>query len=941
MPDQSPITDPRELQDFLAIPESQVPTVATPQDPLLPRARRTLEQVTGPLTEEGFIEREQRPGIPLQVNPAEGELSDVSPWVRFQTARRQNLADQQAYLETKFGKGKVRKAKDTDDFIVEMMDPDTGKARDVKLNEDQITLGDLGALAAQTPEVAASMLAAAAGGPIGGAARGPALVKMLMKFAGTGPGKALLGAGGFKAGQAAEQIETELEQGQRAQPLAIAGQKAKEIPVQAALDLATAGIFKTASTINRVRKGGPGMFQTPVEKEGLPAAERLGGKYGQRLSYTGGEASGMPLLDYLEAYAGAKPQSAAIVQQFKDLQIAEQKALGEAMTAKGGTDEEAGRRLLAFLNANQAKKQAALDAARATMTFNESQALTRQLGKFAKVGGFKPSEAGEQFRKDVQSAYQGVKGKVQAAYLDAYGVPGAAMPVVPTKAIANEIDSIVGQFSQFNKVEGVQWLKQYKNTLEPTESYKDIVNRRSDLWDKIEQSPADRSTKDYLHSQLSATMTQTLDDASKSILNPKFRSLIQKANSIYKKEELPYYQEGLHDILRKAGQRGSPENTELVDRFAGSTDLYRRMVSVLGKDSPPDKAIKASVVDGIIGKSGSSAIDPQDIDARKLIENLQNFASDPKTREMFNDIFGNRGKAILAQAKVMGAIQGTIPKEEAELLLAAKAAPKSSRVNLGRMLAAQNQLNRVEAKRLISSPTEYVNPEDLANRYVEHLTESELKILSDRMKREAPPLYAQLQDKLTEQILGKAGTYKTWTGSSIEKALNDPKMASKYKMILGDKFNDIQDFAKALGPRERAEEIGKATGLLIKGESVGELAQTFKVGGKRKTPLYTRVMEIVPGWLGWKMATRFITSGTFRDWASKGYPKGWEKNIMAGIMAEPFLADLASSSGSPGVLRHVALATRQWANRVSATPEQKQEQAPIQDVEELRRFLNE
>lgn len=955
MADPNLITNIDDLRRVLEVPESQVPTVQTPPDPLLPRAKEAVERFTGPLTDESFLQQEQRPGVPLQmrvektkpteVNP-EGLYAEpwtVNPWIRFQTARRQNVTDQQTYLESKFGKDNVRKSEKTDDFIIRVPDPNTGKSKDVLLNERDITLGDIGALVAQAPEIALSLLVSSVGGGIGSAAKIPQWIRPVTE----GLGRLVGGAAGYKLGQAAQQTETELEDTGKAKPFDILTQKAKEVPAQTIADAMAAGVFKGFSTLNRLRKGGPGMFQTQVEKEGLPAAERLSIRTGTpKLQYSVGEASGMPLADYLEAYAGSKPQSAAIRDEFITAQKKEVQAIYDAITSKAGTDEQAGQALSDFIEKNQAVKRQAIEKIRGTMSERESQALTAQLGKTAPVQiPFKSSTAGQQFRTQVQDAYKTIKGNVANAYENAYAVPGAMIPSIPTGRIAAEIDAIAGQFAQYNKVEGVQWLNAYKKGLEPKETYRDIVNRRSDLWNKIEESPADRSTKDFLHSQLSSVMTQALDDASKNIMNPKFRGLIQKANELYKKEELPFYQEGIHDILRKAGQRGSPENIELLNRFNQNTDLYRRLREVTGANSPAIQTIKSSVIDGLLTKSGREAIDPTNIDAATFAKNFEAFAANPKTREMFRDIFGKNADSVRRQSRTLAGVQGSIPKEEVERFLASNQGPRSSRLSLLAMKNAQDRLDKVEGGRLLKSPTEFVNPEQVANRFLRFYTESEVKALQTRLQNEAPGIADQLVDKVTEQILGKAGAAEKVTSASLKNVLTEPEMASKYKLILGQRYDDLMDLSKALGPRDRARELAKATGLLVKGESIGEIGSAIEGKGVKhgmSLPMRTVVgiMGIVPGWLGWKLTTKAITSGAFREWASHGYPPGWDKSIQAGLITEPFLMDIASSSGSPEIVKNVAMGLRQWANRAYQPEPKKTEQPPIHDVEELRKFLN-
>lgn len=943
MPDENaPITDPDALKQFLHAPMENVPqgTGGAMRD-LLPLATQAL-QFGGPSASEQLIQENLRPGIPIEVNPprdafAEGVMGNVSPWTRFQTARRQTLEDQQKYLESKFP-GKVRKAKNSDDFLIEIPDPVTGKSKEVVLNEEQITLGDAAALLGHAPEIGSTLIAAALGGKAAALAKAPKAVQTLVQL--------LSGSIGYKAGQAGEQIETRKEQGQPLEAGKVLSERVKELPGQAAMDLATFGIFKTGSVLKRVAQSGPGMFKTAAQTEGLPAEAALRAKTGQGISYSASESSGMPLMAFTEAYAAAKPQSTPIMQAFKDTQLREIRALGDALKPGAGTDEEAGQRLLDFLTANQTVREQQLAAIRKTMTKQESAALTKQLGKIAPVAqSFEPSAAGGAFRNEIQGAHTAVKARVGQAYTDAYGVPGAAIPAVPTKPITDEIERLT---QQFPTVEGAQWLKNYKNTFAGQESYKDIVERRSDLWRKIEESPADRSTKDYIHGQLSNAMTTTLDDATKTIINPQFRGLIQHANELYKKEQLPFYQEGMYDILRKAGVRGAPENMELIDRFKANTDLYRRLVSVVGKNSEPVKVINSAVIDGLLAKSGTSAIDPQFIDGKQLFKNLTDMASSPKTREMFNDIFGSNAKTIREQAKVLAGIQGTIPKEEAEAFLTGGASAASRR-RLARVMAVQEQADTVEAKRLLKVPVDEIQPEKLINGYTDKLTESELKQLAARIENDAPALYTQLQDKQTEQILGKAGNYQTWTRTKLENVLHDPKWEPKYRAILGpEKFGDLELFAKALGPIEYSAGLAEGTGMLVKGQSIGSLADVFKIkpGGRRSGStvgkIITKGMEEVPGWIGWKLAARAITSGAVRDYFAKDFAKESPNLVWSTLVTEPFLADIASSSSSPTVVRNVAMAVRDWGKRVAQPPQApQQDNAPITDPNQLRKFLKE
>lgn len=927
--------------NFLDAPEpAELAPKTSAATSLVDAASQLGSNLAGQSSVERLIQENARPGIPLQVNPEDdnpfGNIKN--PWIRFQVARRQNIADQWKYLETQFP-GKVRKAANSDDFIIEMQDDKTGKKKDVLLNEDQITLGDLSALAGQSPEIAFSLLAAAGSGGMGAAlSKGPGLVKgMVGSFMKSNLGRVIAGSLGYSTGKAVEQVVTELEQGQTPDIEKIAGEVGQAFPMQATLDMGTFGVFKTASMMNRVRKGGPGMFQTTVHGEGLPANERLKSKFGIGFDYTGAESSGMPVLAFLEAYAEAKPQSTPIMRQFKDAHDAQRKAIADAMTSGAGTDEAAGKALMDQISGYEKIKQEALDKVRQTMTSAEESLLNKQLGQVGNVvPNFKPSVGGSTVRTSVQDAHKGVKSRVGTAYEEAYARPNVQDPVVPTKSVTDEIDGLLKRFSATGDI---QWLKDYKSTIPTTEPYRNLVQRRSELWNMIENSPADKSTKDYVYGQLSNAMTQTMDDATKNILDPQFRGLIQKANGIYKNVERPFYQSGIADILRKAGEPGSPENIELLNRFKNNTDLYRKLVGVVGANDPAVETVKSAVIDGLLTKSGKTAIDPQWVDASKFIENLKELSSNPKTREMFQDIFGSRGKDLLEQAKIMSAIQGNLSKEDALALLSG-VGPTASKRRLSAVIAAQEQLDKVEARRLLEGPVDKIHPEEFVNRFADKLTETETKSLANKLKTDAPALYEQLVAKRVEQILGKSGTYETWSRSSLENVLNDPKMKPKYQAFLGSRYDDLVDFAKAMGPIQYADEMAQGTGMLVKGQSIGALSRIFKYEPGKGNSKVGEILREVPPWVGWKAASHFITSDGFRNWAAQKFPKDSANYVMRTLIAEPIAEELASSSHSPEVVRNIALAVRSYASRANAPRPQEQPAPQIKSMKEAFDYLD-
>jgi hypothetical protein len=139
-------------------------------------------------------------------------------------------------------------------------------------------------------------------------------------------------------------------------------------------------------------------------------------------------------------------------------------------------------------------------------------------------------------------------------------------------------------------------------------------------------------------------------------------------------------------------------------------------------------------------------------------------------------------------------------------------------------------------------------------------------------------------------------------------------MESKYRQFLGDKFQNVEDFAKALGPIEKAAFIARGTGMMVKGESIGELADAFQ---PKPGKILKSVAAMVPGWMGWKAVAKMILSGPVRTWSAKSTASDIPQLLKAAILSEPVLAELASNAG--GRVGDYANSARHYFNSSGAS----------------------
>jgi len=871
--------------------------------------------------EETFIAENQRPGVPLytrtEQDPEKQEQpfiftrdfgqTAVSPMLRYGVAKREGINEQLKYAQSVLGAENVRVDKSGHDLIVTLPDKSPGAkpdaTKDVKLNEKEMTVGDFAALASHWPEAAGAMLGMAlpeVAAPVA-MARAGGLVKALTTI--------FAGATGQKTFEAAKEIGIRKEEGQPPEIGSTLVQKAEQIPGQMALDAVTLGGFKLFNMAQKAIRAPLALWNTPVQLEGKLSNARLADKLGvEPIDYTMGEASGQPLAIMGEAVSQAKPQARAIWEKFLANREAQKQSMGRAMTALSGTDEQVGNDMIAVVRQARAEQDAALATLRETLTAGEAAKLDRALGKSVPMppGQFLPSERGAVARTGVQDIFNQVKADVGKAY----SIPGMKVADIPTDDLAVNLAKVS------KEAEGVPGLAGTLSLEVPkVASYEQLKNARAMFRQQIEDSPADRTVKDYYAGKVDAAITAKMEDAAKNVRDPAFKAQIDAANKLYRTKQLPFYQSGIADILRKPGVPGSPDNMEILNRFTGNTDLYRRLVDVTGKNSEPVKIVKQSLVDGMLTKSGTQSINSQFVNGGALAENLQALKTNPGTRELFQDVFGKNGDAIIQQARVLGGVQGTIPRAEAEALMAGSK-------SVDRVLKAENAIKEeytTTLMRKIKGGEETniaIDPQQLVNRFLGTATESESKAVKDYISKHDPSLLPMVQDKIVEQILGQA---KKWNRSAIEAVIKDPKMNAKYRQFLGDKFTNVEDFAKALGPIEKAADIAQGTGMLIKGESIGELVEIFdlKVGPGMISKIVAKGASAVPAWMGWKTLTRAILSGPLRSWAANTTASDIPHLVKAAVLSEPVLEELLMNAG--GNARDYVISARRYLNSTGAS----------------------
>lgn len=397
-------------------------------DGLTPQTSKALDELVsssreGPLVKaerqrkEQYISQTKEPGVSLDIE------TGVSPWEKFVMGFQREKATQISYLQNKYGEENVRQDAQGG-LIVRVLDTDTGKPKDLKVDEFNMSAKDLLELAGSVPEVAAGVVATLKGRqlPKVGALRG--VMGLQRDIAATAAGAE--GVGGLK--DLLANITVKGPSGAEDVP-----QIAKERAAMAAGDVAvgevTMGLGRALNFMKAPLAGSRG----PVQFDALAAQKYFREKYGINVPLSIGESTGSPLFSRTEAFMEKLPGGGT---PFKELKGQQEEALRQLQNIMmgheppGAADYNEYQRLVKSIKGK---------------TLNEARAISQQIEDIKNKYGGKPPPAPRP-TTDESVGKKLIDDLMQKIAPVETGIEGAAKTLgkVGTKQIENIIASATG-----------------------------------------------------------------------------------------------------------------------------------------------------------------------------------------------------------------------------------------------------------------------------------------------------------------------------------------------------------------------------------------------------------------------------------------------------------------------------------------------------------------
>lgn len=901
------------MGDFVA------PAAALPGEPsaVAPTERQATIAAgqRGTLPTRGFVERNQIPGVPLDVQ--EG----ISAWDRLVLSTRNAKSDQIRYLRNKYGDDKVRES-DTGEWIVRVDDAATGKPRDIKADPRTIDLGDFAAIAGDVPEIAGYVLAEK------GAAALPFLNRMKGVF---GVGRDIVaGAGGAETAGALKDVAVRLGEAPIDLP-EIARRRGEQLKY----DVALGGVTVPVQRFIQWTKSPFGGSRTGTQIDAIQAQRYFRDTYGVDIPLSVGELTGSPDIIRREKYVGKILGGSKTYQQFQQEQTAAMQKLQGIMQGREVADDEVlGQEIIQHLRdkvepvvagvgaANKALEQAGQnrimsliegqtlpasdltrtqvgDTIRMRLTALRDQAKAeadRLYGVFKGITGDKPNiaagdlaTAAQAIRKDAASVF-----KPTATGL----TQSASTAFVPETSVMRRLDELIANKGG-------------------TYRFSDLQKMRSEVYDDLAKSEAVPGMGAHYLSRIANALTDAMEKGVAGMSDPRAKAALEAANKHYREQVVPFSKKGINEVFRNEFEGGYIGPAELTTRLlegspGARTDRYNTLKQFLGAGSVEFRALKRSIADDIL----INATEPggETLNAKQFLRSFSDFTRNNK--EIARDVFGPKATDLIEEAKFMLRAQEGA-KFDAEAVRKLLLSPSPTRAQLTGLLRAEAAKDKLVSSQLLKAVADQstaglsITPEDVVNRFINkperNLGEVSqlLGLLSDR-----PKLTEDIRTKYLESLFKNADAEGRTFAQALQKAGGDRKA----RAVLGNKmFEDLERY----GMLKEAQEFPRTIA-----EQAGAMA-----GGALLDKLFVHPLKTTRRGVREFLTAKVLTSDQLRRWASNinpSEPGGLQLLLTSAPFVESVTRNFGPGKEAENFMQSVKVATDDWMKGMGAVNAQRQ-----------------
>lgn len=861
--------------------------------------------------------------------------SGLSGWERLMYEFRGSQEAEIEALQTKYGKESVRLST-TGVPIVRVLDAESGKPKDILVDENKMTARDFAAVAGAIPEIA---------GAVGGFILGRRLPMGLGKMGGLrglARDVAAETAGATVTG-IAEDVAIETVDPSGRVDLARSGtERAKQAAVDATFNTAGVGamrFFKWARN--------PFNSQKQLQFDALTAREYLKKKYGVDVPLTIGEASGNPYLAAQESFLSKQPTGKR-VRAIKELQNERILQLQEKMVGVTADEETVGREAISTIQGSVAPVKQAERTARAGVqaTGEANIRLTTGSATGSMMEAPRIDVLGKIARDKVVKMRDAVRGESDQLYATVKSLPGGTGKVLEADDLAGEARDMLKQLPSVEKTvqeptgimdasgkeilrdtRGEELLKEWVppgivNRLkqmaelkgkEATFSLSDLQQLRRDVYDDIGKGQGIPGLGTHYLSGIGEMLTGAIERETAKVGGGALRTALEQANKHYREKVLPFNRVGVSELFRRADESGFVFDADVISRVTTDPGRFQVLKETIGDKSPEFSALKRHVADDILQRS---SVGGATLDAKSLFSNLKHFHD--KYPSIAEDVFGARLPELMRHARDLdvGQVQ-RIGYDELQTILASKG---PMRAKLGALYKAQKDKDELFKNSILKAvasddlDVSSIAPGDFVTRFLDSASDAEVKQVLGHMSSN-PALLDQIRAKTVERLFskssrplrpehvskvigGKAAEGSTATG--LAEQLTDPKI----RAILGPELTkDVGEFAKlAAAPEWVQSEFGR-TGMFSVGNAVGQLIRK----GPLKYVTHTAYKDAIVSWM--------ITNPVLRAWARNippNDPGAWQVVLTSAPFMQMVINEFGEGTGADRAVQSIKSSVDRW-----------------------------
>lgn len=878
--------------------------------PMLGATPATLGQA---LLTAGQRQRTQLMKENIQGDVALDIQSGLSGWERLMYEVRGSQEAEVEALQRKYGNEAVRLST-TGVPIVRVMDAETGKPKDILVDENKMTARDLGAVVGAIPEIGGAVLGFIYGRKLPmGIGRMGGLRGFARDVVAESAGSALAGA--------AEDVAIEAVDPSGDVSAANLGRSAEErgkgAVVDAAFNAAGLGTLKFFKFL-RNPFGRPGQLQF----DAITAREYLKKRYGIDVPLTTGEASGNPYLAAQESFLAQQPTGKR-VRAIKEQQNERILQLQEKMTGAVADEEAIGREAIQTIQGSVDPAKQAERAARAGVQATGEAGIRAEVAVATGTAAPTPriDQLGSKIRTQVTALRDAVKGESDVLYEKVRSLPGGTGKVFPADDLAHDATALLAKLptrgtvpmEEFAPPDVINRLRQMTTMKGQKLSLSDLQQMRRDTYEAIPRAEGVPGRGSHYLGEIADMLTKAIDDGVKAMPTPDLKNALASANKHYKDKVVPFNRVGISDLFRRSDEGGFVFDADVVGRVAADPGKFQVLKETLGASSPEFSQVKRHIADDILRRSSA---DGETLDAKSLFSNLKHFHD--KNPSIAEDVFGARLPELMRHARDLdvGQVQ-KIGYDELQTILSSKA---PMRARLGALYKAQQEKDALFKNKLLKDiagdelNVSDVKPGDFVNRFLDAASPQEVKevlghlssnpkLLDDIRAKTVERVFARSSRPVRPEHVAKVLGGKPAEGSTavgIAEQLTDPKV----RAILGPTvIKDLEQFAKlAAAPEHVQAEFGR-TGMFSVGNAVGTLIRKGPLKYLTGTAIHDAIVS------------RIITNPLLRRWASQipaNDPAAWQVVLTSAPFMRMVIEEFGEGTGADRAVEQIKTSVDRW-----------------------------